>query len=115
MDEQVRAEARVGPYGQIQVYGWCSTWDSAVTLPGELGDNHSTAVWSQLRPSVNSRAARGTSPATQKERKACDSVGSEKPSELWRQSEWSGYTRVREGPGLDAARPLTTTQQKSMP
>lgn len=38
MDKQVRAEARVGPCGQIRVYGWCSRWGRAATLPGELGD-----------------------------------------------------------------------------
>lgn len=100
MDEQVRAEARVGPYGQIQVCGWCSTWDRTVTLPGELGDHQSTAVWSHLRPLVTSRAARGTGPASAfhfQEWKACDSVGSEKPSELWRQT--VGVVWVHKGKG----------------
>lgn len=44
MDEQVRAEAQVGPYGQIPVYVWCSKWGRA------------SAAWGAGRSPRNLRA-----------------------------------------------------------
>lgn len=119
-DEKVRAKAKVGSYGQIRVYGQCSKWDRAVTLPGELGHHPETSEHCSVESAKafsQWHSSQGTGLATRNECKACDSVGSEKPSGFWRQTQtaWSDCTRVRQGLGLDAARPLPITQQKSMP